>query len=662
MPDTPSLTFRSLVMCLAFASEALLAAPAQAQRSQPLMCSAAEEGLWSTSQDSLGLFVSDDAREIGGAVGEVKVPDEGGLLKVLNLVGGYHPVSGYKEMACGQLDHWSVFKLGATERDLHPHVRLSARYRALLDMVPRGDRPDETCEGCLWGEVTVPASFEWFWNHGAKPFSSTLPNGSYGCGTNSEQPGYCEGLTQEMVGGRFCMYGPWVMEQAHGYRAEIHPAQALWGQADGHAYVFFTDDASHRFGDRRDFGQRFLSSNFRPWSGAQKLSAFQVVRVPSGRRASLEWQDDRKSGTRRPTNETGSAAVDVTAPDWAVPKQVSECLAHDGSTQLVFEAEISRPQNSWRGLTVKGSNIGIDFSRTRAASTQKATGTDENDGAWHLAYALQMDRVRPTAMLNRETSSRAWGVLADGTKWTAVPDQEVTFNLVSGSESPQSRPTDLRSEWSFKVTNLEDPEEPVSGASLRIAVDYPRYVATTTTGFAAHQNRVDNDRPFLLTLRVIERGDGPAYRVPNLRVAVTLRLVGASVDETKTVDLYSIAPDFVALLGGYNLRKNAGAFPERLTDMLGSILEREGKCLANAATFRRDLAGAATPAFLPLDLWKVASVRVRAAGILRQSANHALIDGAITKQEFDEFTKAFWAYRQACESEPPARGDGSSYR
>ena len=235
-----------------------------------------------------------------------------------------------------------------------------------------------------------------------------------------------------------------------------------------------------------------------------------------------------------------------------------------------------------------------------------------------------------------------------------MPEQELTFNLVPTGERTQVRPADLRSEWSIKVTNLERPTEPVSTGNVRIAIDYPRDVPTTATGFAVHRNPVSTQRPFLVTVHVAESADGPSYRVPNLHVAVTLQLRGTGVQESKTIDLYSISPDFVGLLSGYNLRKRGGAFPEKLTDMLGSILQREGKCAGSAATLRRDLAGEATPEFLPEPLWKVASTRVRAAGILRQSANHALIDGAITKQEFDEFTRVFWAYRQACEQDPPA--------
>src|SRR3954463_16229056 len=83
-----------------------------------LPCTALDETLWSRSADTEGIFVIDARRDIGGAVDVVKFDPDTPFGRIGNaLVGGYYPVSGGKELACGTLQGWEVYRLGTLERD-----------------------------------------------------------------------------------------------------------------------------------------------------------------------------------------------------------------------------------------------------------------------------------------------------------------------------------------------------------------------------------------------------------------------------------------------------------------------------------------------------------------------------------------------------------------
>lgn len=659
IPDGPGRASRMIAVVFSLAAVAGVAARVDAQVTTTDTCRADQEQLWDVAKETLGLFVTDEGRDIGGAVATVKIPKGNGLLGVLNSLGGYHPVSGSKQLACGTVKEWTVFKLGRYERDLHPHVQLSGRFKPLLDEPPFGERPDETCEGCLWGEVTVPQAFSWVWQQNAPRVLDDAPDGSYTCGPaggslSSPKSGYCAGHTAFMTGGQFCMYGPWVMEGSHADRAEIHPVQAFWGQSDNHAKVYFTVDASRRFERPEHFGLQFLSQPFRSWGQLNAVTLYQVVRVPSATGvAQVVWDDHPPTARTRSRSETNTDLVAVRSPQWAIPRQVgAACRATDGTVQVLLAAAITMPAAGWRGLNVSGST-GLSFNRPPPPLPGAPIQAGDQEPRWRLAAAVEWNRARPAVPMVRKTTAHAWGVLEDETKWMAVPAQNYRLDLQQ-LDTPETSatlrrwPEGLRTDWTISVFDLDKNAPTNSGVTLTLG--YPRNVPTTVSGTNVTRKDISPSRPFALVVRFDEGQLGPVHaRVPNLRVTVAVTASAPGVHLTDRAELLAMAPDFVSKVSGFDLETGKAAFPEALLPVLAKILQKDG---CPETTFRRELAGALDAGFPIPSLTPMVHPRLRLAGIVRQAVNKSLHDKTMDFGEFRALLKAFWGYRQACKPSP----------
>ena len=117
-----------------------------------------------------------------------------------------------------------------------------------------------------------------------------------------------------LVGHQLGVYGPWVAEEAHGWRPEIHPSQALWWRdpasgnsaADLHDYhLLVVEDDSNRF-DRQE---NFSGNVVRPWSKPPIDMLFRIaVRVPVGQ--ILRINVEELFG--RHVHDIGSSSPDLT--------------------------------------------------------------------------------------------------------------------------------------------------------------------------------------------------------------------------------------------------------------------------------------------------------------------------------------------------------------
>jgi hypothetical protein len=127
------------------------------------------------------------------------------------------PRDPYKQVVCGTLDHVGFFHNVTAEFDWDLYVSPSPEYQlfaaddAAEPCVTRSEqmgsqRPEGTePPKCMSAEVTAPhrlrnANPWWNWSR----------------------------QTSTLIGRRFCVYGPWVSDNAHGSRPEIHPVNALW--------------------------------------------------------------------------------------------------------------------------------------------------------------------------------------------------------------------------------------------------------------------------------------------------------------------------------------------------------------------------------------------------------------------------------------------------
>lgn len=84
-----------------------------------------------------------------------------------------------------------------------------------------------------------------------------------------------------------CFYGPFVSEALHGWRPEIHPAEAIWWRDASNnlvGYLALIQDDSNRFGERGDFLAPPDASHWRPWAAAGRShriwNAFAVDAAP----------------------------------------------------------------------------------------------------------------------------------------------------------------------------------------------------------------------------------------------------------------------------------------------------------------------------------------------------------------------------------------------
>lgn len=624
---------------------------ADAQRVVPA-CTAAEEKLWQRSQDTLGLFVVDSGRQIGGAASVVKF-DDNGIKSLLNpLLAGYHPASSFKELACGTLDKWSLYVLPPNERDLHPHIKLSPNYTHLIKDAPLGNGVSgDDCDGCIFGEVTVPREFEWFWKEGAK---GKLSNGSNACGSENEP---CANKTMVLTtDAKFCAYGPWIMEKAHRYWPEIHPVQAFWGQASDHASLFVVDDDSQRFQQESHFGLRHLSPKGAiPWGGAFDGTLYQVVRIDAKKGASVRWKDDRESLAKPPIN-TGAGQIAFGAPSWIDASLASACSTGN-QTQAIIQARIPfTSKQRWRALDISGVDTGIRYGRgTPPPSTSPAPKT-ESEPRWSATTKIGWDDNRNLSVLtsnNLAEAAKEWNVSPTDTQWFGVARQELEVRPEVFEGDRNALLTSLHSEWTVTIVDLNN-RAVVPSNGFRVQLRHPRNLPPTVKGpiTPVASNATDYRLTVLFNAPQVPANSG-RFRFENLKVSVKLRLSTPQASFDHEIDIYSIVPDFIAQVAGYNLVAQKGAFPPKLSEIIAPWLVARGCRTVTRATWNSDLEGKATPDLTPAPLWALLNRRLRTAGVVWQTVNLALADSTLDANEFHNLMSGLGKYRDACIADPP---------
>jgi hypothetical protein len=185
----------------------------------------------------------------------------------------WYPVTGFKETVCGSLRRFSrgcvsLFKRGLlAECDLNNDIELDDKdaLRVPLELLRCQDarpmglgerRPmcSEMSAGVLHTEITPPPQLR-------KPLSQLWDQW---------------GWWRESVGGRMCVYGPLVLDAAHGFASEVHPAELMWWRQGRSPHRVWTllwqQDASTRFDEADNFAlRRTPDSSWRPWADAKAL-------------------------------------------------------------------------------------------------------------------------------------------------------------------------------------------------------------------------------------------------------------------------------------------------------------------------------------------------------------------------------------------------------
>jgi hypothetical protein len=171
----------------------------------------------------------------------------------LSRAGRYQPVDGQKHILVGEFDHYGFYKppfgIGA-EADINVHIFPDKPFRFLLNHVadaPGFDKGHlqkrQRGQGyCVECEITPGFTH-----------SVYFPTGTI------------IDIPSPLVGRKIGAYGPWVHDNGHGGRPEIHPCQFLWWQEEEprfRRYFLFSQDGSDRFSR----AEHFDGPVKRPWT------------------------------------------------------------------------------------------------------------------------------------------------------------------------------------------------------------------------------------------------------------------------------------------------------------------------------------------------------------------------------------------------------------
>ncbi|KRQ98717.1 hypothetical protein CQ12_38015 [Bradyrhizobium jicamae] len=178
----------------------------------------------------------------------------------------WYPADVFKQTLCGTFHHFNFYDGAGAEADWNNYFLPSPRFAFLRDdLLPQAD-PDDVhkCDGvaCMEAEITPDEHFynnPWF----PKDVGSSAWEGS-----------------------QMCTYGPWVWEEAHGNRPEIHPSELYWwkepwpqswGGGDI-VWMMLLQDDSNRFDREGDYGEPTpRPSWWRPWSKNPRTGQFKIA-------------------------------------------------------------------------------------------------------------------------------------------------------------------------------------------------------------------------------------------------------------------------------------------------------------------------------------------------------------------------------------------------
>jgi hypothetical protein len=224
----------------------------------------------------------------------------------------WYPLDIYKQTLCGALDRFGFYDGAGAEADWNNFIipGMGFEYiledaRSLVDEVnDPSSSPIQDCAGgennCVEGEVTPDEHFyENPW------FTRTV--------TLTENfPGIRIELSSVREGRPLCTYGPWVWEEAHGNRPEIHPSEMYWwseetGAASESRHILMTlQDDSNRFDNTDNYNGNIV----RPWSKFPRINEFKVAFILNPQNEFLEVSVSNLAARHIVTREHSDAGRD----------------------------------------------------------------------------------------------------------------------------------------------------------------------------------------------------------------------------------------------------------------------------------------------------------------------------------------------------------------
>ena len=169
----------------------------------------------------------------------------------------WYPFDIYKQTLCGTLHHFNFYDGYGDEGDWNHFIIPAPSHSYLLeDAKPIANADDlHQCNApgdCMEAEITPDEDFyenRWFPKSAGK---------------------------SDLEGRAICTYGPWVWEEAHGNRPEIHPSELYWWKESEPALETYTlmviQDDSNRF----DRPGNYSGTIVRPWSKFPRSAEFKI--------------------------------------------------------------------------------------------------------------------------------------------------------------------------------------------------------------------------------------------------------------------------------------------------------------------------------------------------------------------------------------------------
>lgn len=175
----------------------------------------------------------------------------------------WYPADGFKHILCGKLHHFNFYDGWGDEADWNNFIIPNPEFAHLIaDLLPLGTDEWHDCDGqndCMEAELTPDEHFyhnPWF------------PKGSGD-----------EGAESFLEGQEICTYGPWVWEEAHGNRPEIHPSELYWWREgnNGPFTLMLLQDDSNRFDRQGNYFGGAGQTWWRPWSEFPRTGEFKIA-------------------------------------------------------------------------------------------------------------------------------------------------------------------------------------------------------------------------------------------------------------------------------------------------------------------------------------------------------------------------------------------------
>lgn len=198
----------------------------------------------------------------------------------------------------------------------------------------------------------------------------------------------------------------------------------------------------------------------------------------------------------------------------------------------------------------------------------------------------------------------------------------------------------------MRVTDLNNRTvAPQRGYTLQL--EHPRSVNTSADGVSRRVATKNSYFALVVNFNANELEPG-RYFFENLKVDVQITLDDGKRTFSQPVSLYSVVPNFLAAVSGYDLKTRRGAFPDELTQLWSRWLRDLGCASGTPARLYADFNEAATPRGAGPAWLSLVDSRLRLAGIARQTANLALADRSMSPDEYQQLRDAMVKYHAAC--------------